>query len=73
VLLVGLINPGCWESCPLMIIALSPWIGGIIAIIAGIVGGQKAYNNLKKMKEASEPIKNLHPEEEIDKKEVEKY
>jgi len=56
-LLVSIIAPDCWESCPLMVITMSPWIGGLIAIVAGIVGGQKAYNNKESYLRNSKKVK----------------
>src|SRR5574338_185742 len=46
-LLVSLLLPSCWESCPLTVLALSPLVGGLIAIAAGILGGRKIYQHVK--------------------------
>jgi len=36
----------CWESCPLAVIAISPFLGGLIAVVAGINGAWKQYQTL---------------------------
>ena len=56
-LLVNLIAPDCWETCPLTVLTISPWIGGVIAVVAGIIGGQKAYKEKEKYLQMSKKVK----------------
>jgi len=70
--LVSLLIPSCWESCPLVVIGVAPYIGGVIAVIAGIIGGRKKYTNIKwnytlearMLREAKKSAKNQLPERE---------
>lgn len=45
--LVGLLIPSCRESCLVMVLSLSLLCDGLIAIIAGIIGGRKIYKHIK--------------------------
>ena len=47
-LLVSLLMPDCWESCPMAVIFFSPLLGGLIAVIAGTIRGRKKYQSIKK-------------------------
>ncbi len=44
--LVSILIPSCWEPCPPPeVMFFSPLLGGVIAVISGIVGGIRNYKN----------------------------